>query len=74
MEEKKVKIKLPLSRSERDEVYVAVNGRSWFIQRGEEVEIPWYVARVLQHKEMMLAQAMEFEEQAAHPLKELEAV
>jgi hypothetical protein len=62
---KMVKIKLPLTRSEKEDVYVAVNGKSFLIKRGETVEVPDYVAEVLQHKEEMLAQAMEFEAQAA---------
>ena len=61
---KKVKIKLPLTRSEKDDVYVCVNGESFLIKRGETVEVPDYVAEVLQHKDEMLAQAMEFEAQA----------
>jgi hypothetical protein len=62
---KKVKIKLPLTRTEKDDVYVAVNGKSYLIKRGETVEVPASVAEVLQHKEEMLAQAMEFENQAS---------
>lgn len=60
-----VKIKLPLTRTEKDDVYVAVNGKSYLIKRGETVEVPASVAEVLQHKEEMLVQAMEFEAQAA---------
>ena len=63
--EKTVKIKLPLTRTEKDDVYVAVNGKSYLIKRGETVEVPASVAEVLQHKEEMLAQAMAFEAQAA---------
>ena len=63
--EKKVKIKLPLTRNEKDDVYVCVNGDSFQIKRGETVEVPEYVAEVLQHKEEMLAEAMEFELQAS---------
>lgn len=62
---KMVKIKLPLTRNEKEDVYVAVNGKSYLIKRGETVEVPASVAEVLQHKEEMLAQAMEFEAQAA---------
>ena len=62
---KKVKIKLPLTRNEKDDVYVAVNGKPYQIKRGETVEVPEYVAEVLQHKEEMLAVAMEFEAQAS---------
>ena len=61
----KVKIKLPLTRNEKDDVYVCVNGKSYQIKRGETVEVPDYVAEVLQHREDMLAQAMEFEAQAS---------
>ena len=61
----KVKIKLPLTRSEKDDVYVCVNGDSFQIKRGETVEVPDYVAEVLQHREDMLAEAMEFEAQAS---------
>ena len=62
---KKVKIKLPLTRTEKDDVYVAVNGKSYLIKRGETVEVPASVAEVLQHKEEMLAVSMEFEAQAS---------
>ena len=63
--DKKVKIKLPLTRTEKEDVYVCVNGSSYQIKRGETVEVPESVAEVLQHKEEMLAEAMEFEAQAA---------
>ena len=62
--EEMVKIKLPLTRTEKDDVYVALNGKTFLIKRGEEVEVPAGVAEILQHKEEMLAQAMEFEAQA----------
>lgn len=61
----KKKIKLPLTRTEKDDVYVCVNGESFLIKRGETVEVPDYVAEVLQHKEERLAVAMEFEAQAS---------
>ena len=60
--EKMVKIKLPLSRTEKDDVPVGVNERTWLIKRGVEVEVPVCVAEVLQHQEEMLSQSMEFEE------------
>lgn len=63
--EKKVKIKIPLTRTEKDDVYVCVNGKSFQIKRGETVEVPEYVAEVLHNKEAMLAEAMEFEAQAS---------
>jgi hypothetical protein len=65
MAEKKVKIRLPITRSEKEDVYVAVNGKSYLIKRGEEVEVPDFVAEVLQHSEEMEAMAMAFEAQAS---------
>lgn len=62
---KNVKIKLPLTRTEKDDVYVAVNGKSYLIKRGVTVEVPESVAEVLQHREEMLTQAMAFEAEAA---------
>lgn len=72
MDMKKVKIKLPLTRSEREDVFVGVNGHTWQIRRGVEVELPWNVVKVLQRQEKMLALALEFENQAAAPLEALE--
>jgi exosome complex RNA-binding protein Rrp4 len=63
--EKTVKIRLPLTKSEKNDVFVGVNGRTWLIKRGVEVEVPECVAEVLRHKEEMLEQAMAFEEAAA---------
>lgn len=62
---KMVKVKLPLTRTESEDVYVCVNGKSWLIKRGKTVEVPECVAEVLQHKEDMLEVAMEFENQAS---------
>ena len=63
--EKMVKIRLPLTRTEKDDVPVGVNGRTWLIKRGVDVEVPECVAEVLRHKEEMLEQAMEFEASAS---------
>lgn len=59
-----VTIKLPLTRTEKDDVWVAVNGKSMQIKRGVEVEVPKCIAEVLQHKEEMLMKAIEFESNA----------
>ena len=72
MENKKIRIKLPLTRSEREEVFGGVNGNTWQIQRGVELELPWNGLKGLERKEKMLAQALEFENQAAAPLEALE--
>ena len=63
--EKMVKVKIDLTRTERDDVYVALNGKTYLIKRGVEVEVPEGVAEILAHSEEMLTQAMEFEAQAA---------
>ena len=62
--EEKIKIKLPLTRTEKEDVWVAVNGKAMQIKRGVEVEVPKCIAEVLQHKEEMLMQAIEFESNA----------
>lgn len=59
-----VTIKLPLTRTEKEDVWVAVNGKSMQIKRGVEVEVPKCIAEVLQHKEEMLMEAIEFESNA----------
>ena len=73
MEEKTtVTIRLPLTREQREDVFVGINGKTWLIKRGEEVSVPWTVAKVLARKEKCLAMAMEYEAQAAQPLEHLE--
>lgn len=58
-----VKIKLPMTRNEKDAegVYVAVNGKPYQIKRGVAVEVPACVAEVIEHSEEMQMVAMEFE-------------
>ena len=65
---KKVRIKLPLTRTEKEDVFVALNGKTYQIKRGVEVEVPYGVAKILERQEKQLAIAMEFEEQAAQGL------
>ena len=62
VKEQTVKIKLEKSRKEKDDVWVAVNGNSYLIKRGEYVTVPASVAEVLQHREEMLAIAEEYED------------
>lgn len=63
--EKLVTIKLPLTKAEKDDVYVGVNGRTWLIQRGKEVKVPECVVEVLRHKEEMLMASYEYENRVA---------
>lgn len=69
---KTVKVKLPLTRTEKDDVFVGLNGKTYLIKRGVEVAVPMGVAKILECREKMLSVAMEFEAKAAAPLEELE--
>lgn len=60
-ENDKVKIKLPLTRHEKDDVYVGVNEKTYLIKRGVEVEVPRFVAEVLAESERALDAAMAYE-------------
>lgn len=46
-----VKVKIPKTETEREDVFVCVNGFSYLIQRGQEVEVPKFVAEVLKNSE-----------------------
>ena len=59
--EKTVKIKLPKTKAEQEDVFVSVNNRTFLIQRGVQVEVPESVAEVLTHQEEMLERIMAFE-------------
>ena len=72
-EQKKVTIRLPLTRTEKEDVFVGINGKTYLIRRGEEVAVPANVAAVLQRREKALAAALEFEALAAQPLQALQA-
>ena len=59
--EKMIKIKLPKTKAEQEDVFVSVNNRTFLIQRGVQVEVPACVAEVLTHQEEMLEKIMAFE-------------
>lgn len=61
---KTVKIKLPLTKYEKDDVYVALNFKTYQIKRGEYVEVPEGVAEILENSERMAAEAFAFEAEA----------
>lgn len=61
-----VKILLPRGRkNEENFVIVSVNGRSYKIMKGVEVEVPETVAQVLENADMMAEQARRYMEQVA---------
>ena len=62
---KMVKIRIPRTRKDQEDVFVSVNNYNCVIQRGVEVEVPDYVAEVLQHQEEMLEKIMLFDEEKA---------
>lgn len=62
---KKVKIRLPLTKTDYNDVWVAVNGRKFQIKRGVTVEVPEYIAKALQYQEEALQEALEFDAKAA---------
>lgn len=62
---KMVKIRIPRTRKDQEDVFVSVNNYTCVIKRGEEVEVPDYVAEVLQHQEEMLEKIMLFDEEKA---------
>lgn len=44
-----VKIKLPRTRKDGKGLYVNVNNHQFWIPRGEAVEVPWYIAEVIEN-------------------------
>ena len=56
-----VTIKLPITRNEKEDKWVCVNGKSMQIKRGVDVEVPLCIAKALEHQEKMLIEAMEYE-------------
>ena len=62
--EKMVKIRIPRTKADQEDVFVSVNLRTWLIKRGVEVEVPECVAEVLRHQEEMLEEIMLFEAKA----------
>ena len=63
MAKETVKIKLPITRTEKDDVYVALNGTPYLIKRGEYVEVPAGVVEILDNKDKMLNEAYAYEEE-----------
>lgn len=57
-----VKVKIPKTETEREDVFVCVNGCSYLIQRGKEVDVPKFVAEVLKNSEEQREAAYELME------------
>ena len=61
-EVKKVKIRLPLLSKNDPDQFVGVNGETFLIKRGVEVEVPEYVAEAIRLAEDAQAKALEYEQ------------
>jgi hypothetical protein len=59
-----VKIRIPRTKKDEEDVFVSVNMRTYAIKRGVEVEVPDFVAEVLRHREEMLEESFLFDEKA----------
>lgn len=59
-----VKIRITKTKERSDDVVVSVNGKRWQIKRGVDVEVPDYVAEVLENTRKMDELAMERMEEA----------
>ena len=60
--EKMVKIRIPRTKADQEDVFVSVNLRTWIVKRGVEVEVPECVAEVIRHQEEALESIMLFDE------------
>lgn len=58
---KMVKVRIPRTKKDEEDVFVSVNLNTYIIKRGVEVEVPDFVAEVLRHQEEMLEEIMLFE-------------
>ena len=63
---KMVKVRIPRTKADQEDVFVSVNLRTYIIKRGVEVEVPDFVAEVLENQQKMLEEIMLFEEQMQH--------
>lgn len=59
---KMVKLRIPRTKKDEEDVFVSVNHYTCIIKRGVEVEVPDFVAEVLQHQEEMLEKIMLFDD------------
>ena len=58
-----VTVKIPRVKKDQEDVFVRVNRRTYVVKRGVAVEVPWFVAEVLQHQEEMLELIMAYDEE-----------
>ena len=67
MKEKMTTVLLPRGRKQEENfVIVSVNGRSWKIMKGVEVQVPDFVAEVLENAQMMADDARRYVDRMAN--------
>ena len=59
--EKTMKIRIPRTRENAEDVFISVNNRTWLVKRGVEVELPECAVEVLRHQEEMIENIVLFE-------------
>ncbi len=59
--EKMIKLRIPRTRENADDVFISVNNETWLVQRGVEVELPERAVEVLRHQEKMIENIVLFE-------------
>lgn len=57
---KKVKLTIPKTKYQTEDYYLAINGKSWQIQRGVPVEVPEYVALAVARHEQCAITSIDF--------------
>ena len=57
-----VKVRIPRTKADQEDVFVSVNMYTCIVKRGVEVEVPDFVAEVLRHQEEMLEEIMLYED------------
>lgn len=67
--EKMVKIRLPRIKGGNDAEFVSVNNRNWLIKRGVAVEVPEFVAKLIEEQEEAIEKAYETKEAAKNASK-----
>ena len=58
--QKMVKIRIPRTKKEEEDVFVSVNNYTCLIKRGVEVEVPDFVYEVLMHQQEMMDTILQF--------------
>ena len=59
---KTVTVRIPRTSPKQEDVFVSVNQYTCIVKRGVDVEVPDFVAEVLQHQEQIMETIALFEE------------